>query len=39
MPGSVAHMLIFEDALSRLEKELECGDLVSMLRENIMTGS
>jgi hypothetical protein len=38
MPGSVAHMLIFEDALSRLEKEHECDDLVSMLRENMNYG-
>ena len=35
MPGSVAHMLIFEATLSKLENDHDCGELVRMLKENM----
>lgn len=35
MPGSVAHMLIFEDTLSKLENDNDCGELVKMIKENM----
>ena len=35
IPGSVAHMLIFEDTLSKIDKDKDCEDLVGMLKENI----
>jgi hypothetical protein len=38
MPGSVAHMLLFEDVLSKIDKDKDCGDLVKMVRENINYG-
>lgn len=38
MPGSVAHMLIFEAALSELDNDSVCGDLVGMLKENLNYG-
>jgi hypothetical protein len=38
MPGSVAHMLIFEAALYKIDNDRECGDLVEMLKENMNYG-
>ena len=38
MPGSVAHMLIFEAALSEIDNDKDCGDLVKMLKENMNYG-
>jgi hypothetical protein len=38
MPGSVAHMLIFEAALSKIDNDRECGYLVEMLKENMNYG-
>jgi hypothetical protein len=38
MPGSVAHMLIFEDMLSFIDNSKDCNDLVTMLKENINYG-
>jgi hypothetical protein len=38
MPGSIAHMLIFEDVLSQIESEGGFEDLVNMLRANINFG-
>jgi hypothetical protein len=38
MPGSVAHMLIFEDVLSQLDNDKDCDDLVRMLKENMNYG-
>ena len=38
MPGSVAHMLIFEDALSKIDNDKDCDDLVKMCKENINYG-
>ncbi len=39
MPGSVAHMLIFQDVISRFETDRECDDdFVNTLKENINYG-
>jgi hypothetical protein len=38
LPGSVAHMLIFEDALSKIDNDKDCVDLVKMLKENMNYG-
>jgi hypothetical protein len=38
MPGSVAHMLIFEAALAEIENDGDCGELVSMLKGNMNYG-
>ena len=34
MPGTFTHMLVFEDVISELEKDIDCEDLVKMLKEN-----
>ena len=38
MPGSVAHMLIFEAALAEIDNQRDCGDLVSMLKGRMNYG-
>ena len=38
MPGSVAHMLIFEAAVSELEKDGDCGDLVRTVKGHMNYG-
>jgi hypothetical protein len=39
MPGSLAHMLIFEDVLSKFDKDKDCDDdFVTTLKENIKYG-
>jgi len=39
MPGTVAHMLIFEDVLSKFDNDKDCDDdFVKMLKENINYG-
>jgi hypothetical protein len=34
MPGTFAHMLIFEDVIAELEKDTNCEELVKLLKEN-----
>jgi hypothetical protein len=38
MPGSVAHMLLFKDVVSKIDNDKDCDDLVNMLKENINYG-
>jgi hypothetical protein len=34
MPGTFAHMLIFEDVITEIEKDPDCAALVKLLKEN-----
>jgi hypothetical protein len=34
MPGTFAHMFIFEDVIAEIEKDSDCEDLVKLLKEN-----
>jgi hypothetical protein len=38
MPASIAHMLIFEEVISKIENDKGCDDLVKLLKENIKYG-
>jgi hypothetical protein len=39
VPGSLAHMIIFEDVLSKFDQDEDCDeDFVTMLKENIKYG-